>query len=231
MEYQEGDVVLCIVEKIAGTTIFVKIEKDGEGTINFSEIAPGRIRNIRDYVSPGRRIVCKILRIDSNGTTNLSFRRVTSKEKKEVMDNYDKEKTAFSIMKKIIGEKSMEIISKIQKENNLYEFLQKAKNDPSLLKNYLTENQTESIIKILNEKKEKFKEIKKEFSLKCKKENGIERIKKILIPYNENISYLGSGKFKITKKASDYKGAEKEIERILESIEKNAGIEKCEFEK
>ena len=74
-ELEEGEIVLCTVDKIIGTTVFVKIEGNGEGTITTSEIAPGRIRNLRDYVSPGRKIVCKVLRVDVN-KISLSLRRV-----------------------------------------------------------------------------------------------------------------------------------------------------------
>ena len=67
---------------------------------------------------------------------NLLGKKLTIEELEELvsygkgeLDNYDKEKTAFSIIKRITGEKSEEIINRIQKENNLYEFLQKAKNE------------------------------------------------------------------------------------------------------
>ena len=79
MNLEAGDVVLCTVDRIVGTTVFVNIEGDGEGSIVFSEIAPGRIRNIRDYVVPKKKIVCKVLRISGN-RMDLSFRRVTLKE-------------------------------------------------------------------------------------------------------------------------------------------------------
>ncbi|GAH54399.1 unnamed protein product, partial [marine sediment metagenome] len=46
---EEGDIVLCTVDRIIGTNVFVKIEDNGEGCIVFSEVAPGRIRNIRSY--------------------------------------------------------------------------------------------------------------------------------------------------------------------------------------
>ena len=36
-DFEEGQIVLCTVDKIAGTTVFVKIEGDGEGTITTSE--------------------------------------------------------------------------------------------------------------------------------------------------------------------------------------------------
>ena len=78
MELEEGDVVLCTVERIVGTIVFVRIKGDGEGSITMSEIAPGRIRNLRDYVVPKKKIVCKVLRISPNRNTDLSLRRVTS---------------------------------------------------------------------------------------------------------------------------------------------------------
>jgi len=74
MTLEEGDLVLCTVEKIVGTIVFVNI--DGEkkqGSIVLSEIAPGRIRNLRDYVVPKKKIVCKILRICRKDSWNHSF--------------------------------------------------------------------------------------------------------------------------------------------------------------
>ena len=49
MALEEGDLTLCTVDRIVGTNVFVKFFDEGkekEGTITFSEIAPGRIRNI-----------------------------------------------------------------------------------------------------------------------------------------------------------------------------------------
>ena len=51
MELKENDLVLCAVDRIVGTIVFVKIEGEKkEGSIILSEIAPGRIRNLREYV-------------------------------------------------------------------------------------------------------------------------------------------------------------------------------------
>jgi len=100
MDFEESDVVLCTVERIVGTTVFVKIEGYGEGSIILSEIAPGRIRNIRAHVVPKKKIVCKILRISGN-RVELSLRRVTQKERKEVLDEYKQEKSYISMLKSI----------------------------------------------------------------------------------------------------------------------------------
>ena len=99
---EEGQIVLCTVEKIVGTIVFVKLdEHDTEGTITFSEISPGRIRNIRDYVVPGKKIACKILRMTSHGI-HLSLRRVKLKEKNELNEEIRKEKSSKAIIKTVI---------------------------------------------------------------------------------------------------------------------------------
>ena len=56
MKIEVGDIVLCTVDRVIGINVFVKIEDNGEGCIVMSEIAPGRIRNIRDYVVPKKKI-------------------------------------------------------------------------------------------------------------------------------------------------------------------------------
>src|SRR4030042_1348754 len=124
---EEGDIVLCTVDRIAGTVVFVKIEgEEKEGSIILSEIAPGRIRNLREYVIPKKKIVCKVLKI-SGGTISLSLRRVTMKERKEVMDEYKQEKSYMSILKSVLKEKSNEVIEQITKEGKLYDFFEEAR--------------------------------------------------------------------------------------------------------
>jgi len=226
---EEGQNVLCTVEKISGTTVFVKLEDGKDGTIVTSEIAPGRIRNIRDYVVPGKKIVCKILKID-NGNIFLSLRRVSKKENQEVMERHEKEKTSLSIIRSIVKEKAEEIAEKIKRESSLYDFLQNCKENPKQLEKYFAKDDAGRICKILAEKKEKYVEIKKEFSLKSNLPDGMIRTKKILMPYKEVIIYLAAGKFIIKIKSEDYKKANQEMQKILIDIENNARKEKLDFE-
>lgn len=229
---KEGDLVLCTVTQIAGTSVFVKIEGDGEGTIVTSEIAPGRIRNIRDYVVPNKKIVCKVLKIDNSGNINLSLRRVSAKEKKEVSDNYDKERTALSILKSVLKEKADEVAEKIKKENSLYGFLQNCKVNPKEIEKYTGKQEASQICKILSEKKEKQKEVKKEFKLSSNKPEGIKIVKDILSLCKNNceITYLAAGRYTIKIKSDNYKEANQKINSIMEKIEQEAKKEKAQFE-
>ena len=128
---EEGDIVLCTVDRIIGTNVFVKIDgEEKDGSINLSEIAPGRIRNLRDYVFPKKRIVCKVLRT-SGESLSLSLRRVTPKEKNELLEGIKQEKSYEKILKTILKEQAEEIIEKIKKKENLHEFLENSKKDSS----------------------------------------------------------------------------------------------------
>ena len=229
-ELKEGDVVLCTVEKIVGTTVFVKIEDNGQGSIIVSEIAPGRIRNLRDYVVPNKKIVCKILRIGKD-YANLSLRRVVENERKEVLDKCEKEKNSFSVLRSVLSEKASEVVEKIKKESSLSEFLQNCKSNPEKLHSYMTKEQAERVCKILSEKKEKKVDIKKEFMLKSNHSDGIKRIKRILdiVVNNGNIKYLAASRFVFSVTAKDFKEANAKMNAAFKEIEKRVKQEQCEF--
>ena len=64
---EEKQLVSCTVDKIVGTTVYIQLDDYPiPGTISFPEIATGRIRNIRDFAFPGKKIVVKILKIYNN---------------------------------------------------------------------------------------------------------------------------------------------------------------------
>ena len=125
INYQEGDIILCRVIDIVKTNVFVETLDGLKGSIVMSEIAPGRIRNIRDYVVPNKIIACKVMSIRDNHLF-LSLRRVKLSEQKEVLEYYKKEKSYEGIIK-TISKNSEELIKKINKEYSLREFLDDSK--------------------------------------------------------------------------------------------------------
>ena len=226
MELEESQVVLCTVIKIVDTTVFVKIEDNGEGTIITSEIAPGRIRNLRDYVVPNKKIVCKVLSIDKVGSVHLSLRRVSAKERKEVLEQYSKEKSLASTLKTIVKD-AEKVIEKIKKNHTLADFFEKVKEAPELLEKLVSKEEAEKLLKILKEKKEKEVSVKREFQLKTEAGDGIIKIKKIL---PEEATYKAAGKFFLTIKNKSYKDANIKLNKLLEEIEKKAKQEGLFFD-
>ena len=248
MTLEEGDIVLCTVDRIVGTVVFVKIEGSGErfregqtetsksqarseveGSIILSEIAPGRIRNLRNYVVPKKKIVCKVLRV-SGDRIDLSLRRVTKKEQKEIKEQYKQEKGYVSVLKSVLREKAEEIIKDISKEKSLYEFLQEAKENPKKLEKIAGKNYAQKILEILNSQKQKKAVIKREINLTTANPSGLELIKKILGKIKEaEVKYISAGKYSIKKEGDDLKTTDNKLKEIIAEIEKKAKEERMEF--
>lgn len=221
-DLEEGDVVLCTVDRIVGTVVFVKIDGNGEGSIIVSEIAPGRIRNLRDYVVPKKRIVCKVLRI-SGDRIDLSLRRVTLKEQKEVLEKNKLEKSYQSILRTIVGQKFEQVLNEISKQENIVDFFNEAKTNPKELEKILGKTEASKILEILNSQKKKPVEVKKEFNLSTTKPEGIILIKKVLEHVkNSEIVYISAGKYTIRLESTEAKNAENTIKDSLNQIEKQA---------
>lgn len=221
--FKEDDLVLCTVTDIAETTVFVKIDENNKGTITFSEIAPGRIRNIRDYVSLNKKIVCKILRINQNNL-DLSFRRVTSKERKEVMDQYKAERTAKSALDSLLGENAEEIEGKILSNfKTLSEFFNNARQDESIISKYIPKEFIEPVKKICQKRKKEV-EVKKFVRLKSLQPDGVNKIKDLFKNENKTleVQYLAAGKIQIKVTDEDYKKANNTLNEFLNSIEQKA---------
>ena len=234
---EEEELVLCTVDRILGTTVFVKIDEYGkEGIIATSEIAPGRIRNIRDYVVPNKKIVCKVLRIDEKtGNIDLSLRRVGSKERNKLLEYYEKERNILAILKIILKDekKLAGIISKIKEKENIGEFFERAGKEELFGVGFKKE-EVEQLQKILEEKTQRKKIIlKMKIRISSNVEDGFEKIKEVLMRGQKEgveITYLGAPNYLLTLTALEYKEANAKMEEIKRLIEEEAKKEGCKLE-
>jgi translation initiation factor 2 subunit 1 len=232
---EEDEVLLGTVDKLLGTSVFVKIERyNKEGVISFSEVAPGRIRNIRDYVYPGKKILCKALRVDERtGHIDLSLRRVTSKEKKDLAETLAREKEATVMLGLVIKDKNRldSIVDAIKEKLGLAQFLETSASDMNTLVNFgLSKDEANSFIALVAEKaKQKMVSIKAEIRLSSEAEDGIERIKNVL-SVDADIKYLSAPRYLITLKDKDYKEANKRLKEVTDAIAMKAKQLNCNFE-
>jgi len=226
-----GDKVLCTVDRIIGTAVFVKLEGSNiEGEIVMSEIAPGRIRNIRDYVVPKKKIVCKILRISESGNIELSLRRVTQKEKKEVMEQNKQEKSYTSLLKSVLGNGLENAIKEISNEKDLVSFLEEAKLNSEKLEKIVGKENSKKILEILNTQKKKKTTVKKEIHLTTIKPNGITLIKKVLSLFKEvEVKYISAGRYSLGLESEDIKIADKKLKEMIDLAEKESKKVGVEF--
>lgn len=239
---EEGELVLCTVTKVMPHSVFTNLDEYGKsGMIHISEISPGRIRNIRDFVSEGRKIVCKILSIDKEkGHIDLSLRRVNEMQRRGKTDWIKQEQKAEKIVEieaKKKGMKVEELYNKIS--DNIfkkYESLNSCFQDIVIGKTSLEKLGIE--IKIAEEieviVRQRIKppevEIKGELVMLSHAPDGVEMIKEAMKKAEEkgiNITYAGGGSYKTRVKAPDYKKAEKVmkegIDATIKYVEKKGG--------
>jgi len=128
---EEEELVLCTVTGVNPHSVFCTLDEyeNKKGMIHISEVAPGRIRNIREYVQEGKKVVCKILRVNKEkGHIDLSLRRVNEAQKRNKLDEIKQEQLAEKIIEHVArqkGESPLALFNKLaekllEKYNNLY---------------------------------------------------------------------------------------------------------------
>lgn len=227
-----NDVVICTIKKILPHSVFVNLDEyDREGMVHISEVSPGRIRNIRDFVVEGKKIICKVLKVsEERGYIDLSLRRVNLTQKRKKNDDYKQE---------IKAEKLLEIVGKDLKLNleHMYKevgykildnygslteaFQDIINNNLSLTKLGIKENIADKIESAVKEKMMPTSVfISGIFKVSTRENNGIEIIKKILnnlVDKGVNVTYLGAPKYKLSVEDSDYKKAENKMKEAVNS--------------
>lgn len=242
---EEDELVMCTVTKVQFHSVFANLDDYGKsGMIHISEVSPGRIRNIRDYVKEGKKVVCKVLRINrERGHIDLSLRRVTETQKRKKVDEIKQEQKAEKILEFVAKDLNLdvkklfeEIITNISKKyDSLYEFFQQVVTDSNAIKEAGID--AKAAKKLEEAIKSRIKEVSVKIEGKLKltsyAANGVdvvkEALKKATETGKENISikYLGAGSYNVAVNAKDYKEAEKllkdALEKALECVRKNEG--------
>jgi translation initiation factor 2 subunit 1 len=244
---EEGEIVVCTVKKILPHSIFVNLDEyDKEAMIHISEISPGRIRNIREFVREEKKIICRVLNIDkARGYIDLSLRRVTQTQKINKNNQYKQEQKCEKILEDIAKSLKIDLktiyekagIKIIEEYNGLMPcFNEIVNNNLDLKKLNIDEKIAEKITSLVKEKiKPPEVTISGILKLESDSPNGIEIIKKTLIQSKKNdnikINYLSAPNYRILIKSKDYKTAESLIKEIssnvVETIKKLKG--KAEF--
>ncbi len=239
---QVNEIVLCIVRKITSNTTFVNIpEYEKEGVITISEIAPGRIRNLRNYVIEGKTIVCKVLRVDEiHRRIDVSLRRVPIKVMKDKLEEIKKESYAERVYLDIAKELSSDKDKLFEKtyepifENYetvfeaMYDIMLDDKKADMFID--LNENEKEVFVRIINDRIKPEEVIFKEkFELTSTNENGAwlirDSISNSLEPLNYDkfeVYYLAAGKFGVTIIHDDIKSAQKLFNSFRDNLLKEA---------
>ncbi len=234
---EEGELVLCTVTKVQSHSVFVRMDEFEKGAmIHISEVSPGRIRNIRDFVKEDKVIVCQVLRVNKErGYIDLSLRRVSENQKRKKIEEIKQEQKAEKIieavaedLKKKPEQLYQEIYSGVSKHYMLlYQCFQDfvkgeiTLEDVEIPKQYIT-----SLGEIIHQRiKPKEVYVGGKLFVQSYASAGVEIVKSALLAGVADgkealkMTYLGGGAYNILVKGEEYKQAEHLLNKVLRSVE------------
>lgn len=234
---EENEIVICTVSKVQFHSVFVNLDEYRKsGIIHISEISPGRIRNIRDYVKEGKVIVCKVLRVNKErGHIDLSLRRVNENQRRAKINALKQEQIAEKIIEFVAKQHKMEfrdlymrIMDTLGEDYEaVYPFFEEVVEDNSLIKNLkLDKKMTDTLLELICQRiKPPEVVVEGSLSLVSYAPEGVEDIKKVMAEVKGSIDdidvrFLGGGKYHIEIKDSNYKDAEKKLKVAVDASEK-----------
>jgi len=234
---EEGEIVLCTVKKILYHSVFAILDEYThiEGMIHISEISPGRIRNIRDYVKEGKQIVCKVLNINKQkGNIDLSIRRVGTNQKRNKNSEWKQEiksEKLLALVGKNLGKDLKQMYSEVgyvlkEDYGSLSKSFERFVLEPEEIKELELPPKLEKCLieTVLEKIKPKEAEVRGILELTITKENGAKIIREVLTNLQKGkieISYISAPKYKIKVTASDYKTAEGILRQVQEDATSN----------
>ena len=227
---EEDDIVLCTVTKVQRHGVFARLDEfeNASGLIHISEIAPGRIRNIREFVAEGKVVVCKVLRVDKkSGHIDLSLRRVNETVRRNKLEQIKQRGKAEKIIEgvaELTGRKPAELYAQVMDALEGYSSLYDAFLDVSEgsldLSTLGLDPKVGTTLQSLVLERVKPPEVTIEGRILIKSYDpaGVEDVKSILAEIEAiddvSVSYAGGGGYRFSISAPDYKGAESTYERI-----------------
>ena len=96
-----GELLVATVQRVESYGAYVSLDeyREKEGLLHISEISSRWVRNIRNHVRPGQKVVLQVLRTDlSKGQVDLSLRRVSRDEKRKKLESWKKARKAETLL-------------------------------------------------------------------------------------------------------------------------------------
>ncbi|HDN74518.1 MAG TPA: translation initiation factor IF-2 subunit alpha [Archaeoglobus sp.] len=242
-----GEIVIGTVKRVLDFGAFISLDEydNKEGMVHISEVASGWIKDIREHVKKGQKVICKVLNVNpKRGHIDLSIKDVNERQRREKLQEWKNEIRAFKWLE-IIGEKLdirgdelQKIGKKLIKEfDSIYPAFEEAAYEGyEVLVPIVGEEFAKEMAEIARENiKPRRVKVRGYFELKCLASDGVERIKKALLEaekalvngINLKIEYVGAPRYRIVIEADDYKTAEsilkKVTSRVLKTIKKLGG--------
>ncbi|MBD3213652.1 MAG: S1 RNA-binding domain-containing protein [Candidatus Lokiarchaeota archaeon] len=252
----EGDFVVGRVENIQNQYVYVELldydglpsENHAKGMIHISEISSRWVKNIRNYVREGQRMVLRVTRVDpSKGHVDLSLRRTNAAQRKNKMKEWKYAVKLENLLQFLCDEFDDLTLEEAYEKigfpvlehfnDNYQETIEELKEDGKEILENLTdipEEKKETFLRIVNENVEiSTVNIVGKVKLRFDHPDGVELIKQTLIEAQnvlENpkptrkleISYVAAPFYRVEIISKDYLDAENILSDALDVVEEKA---------
>jgi len=249
---EKGEFILATAKEVFRQGVFVTLDEYGDkkGMLHISEISLKWVRNIRDYVKEGQKVVLKVLNVNpERGHIDLSLRRVNDAQRKEKLYEVKQKQRTKRIMELLtkelkLSKKDMEveILSKLTDYASPYDGFEAISGENELIEKlgFKKELRAKLLDIIIKNVKTPFVVVTGFVELKSHAPDGVDVIRESLTKIQKSgskeeidVSYVSPPIYRVKVTAEDYKSAEKLLHKStdkgIEHIEKNQG--KGEFHK
>ncbi|TLZ51255.1 MAG: translation initiation factor IF-2 subunit alpha [Methanobacteriota archaeon] len=215
-----------------------------EGFIHITEVAPGWIKYIRDYVREGQKAVCKVLKVDEQkGHIDLSLKAVNEHQKREKIQEFKNEQKADKLMEFVsvkLGRSEDECWDQfgyvlVDKFGSLYAAFEAAVVDEKAIEKIgAGADWVPAFLAVARENiAPPWVDIDGYLEVTCPKPDGAKHIRDALVKVQKNekvsvkVQYIGAPRYRLLVRANDYKTAEEEIQkaaqRVIKAVESHGG--------
>lgn len=238
-----GELVVASVKRLESYGAYVSLDEyEGkEGLLHISEISSRWVRNIRNHVRQGQKVVLQVLRVDpGKGQVDLSLRRVSKDEKRKKIESWKKARKAETMLTQAAHDLGMSVeqlfeaegVKIMQEYEGLYEGLEAAsKKGAQALTDVGVTPEVSDVLANISKDKIVIKGVTVSgvFEASSLSSTGVEDIKHTFISAEDvaeefdssiSITSLGSPKYRIELEAEDYKKAEFALDKVIEYAKK-----------
>ena len=239
---ERGDLVIASIESVTTYGAYANLDEyNKKGLLHISEISSSWIRNIRDFVREGQKIVLKVVRVKpEKGQIDVSLRRVTRRERIEKIKVWKKDRKAETLLRNVAEKSGLskeEVYDKagvfLDEEYGLYDGFEKLLRDGAKVLTDL--GAPEDLAKIFFEVAEerilvKMVKIKGTIEIQCMKPNGVKIIQNSFSDAYKNektkdtkirFYVKAAPKYNIEVLAENYKRGEEVFQKISEQVVAN----------
>ncbi|MFB6265488.1 MAG: hypothetical protein ABEI07_00205, partial [Candidatus Nanohaloarchaea archaeon] len=197
---------------------------------HISEVSRSWVRDIGQHLDEGERTVAQVVEVEEDGTINLSLKRVNDNQKREAMDEWNREQKADKFLKKVsdrtgrdLDELYEEVAFPFQREyDSTFEgFEQAAMGEVDFNSLGIQEELVDAVTEVAKENISlKQVEMEGEMTIEVPGGEGVDALREALeVGENAEVSYISAPEYSITVWGRNSEDAKQRMDESLDAIE------------